>query len=94
MKQQSEDNDRSVRSAVRDFIVTNFLFGGAANTFADRDSFIEKGIIDSTGILELVQFLETEYRISLKQDELVPANLDSLEKISVFVSKKLTGDES
>jgi acyl carrier protein len=54
-------------------------------------SFLEAGIIDSTGVLELVQFLEETWNITIKDEELVPANLDSLARIEAFVQRKLGG---
>jgi len=75
-------------SEIRAFIVANFLFGQEA-TFADDQSFLESGIIDSTGLLELVTFVEQRYGISIGDRELVPENLDSLRNISQFVAQKL-----
>ena len=75
---------------LRDFVVTNFLFGEAGNLQPD-DSFLENGIIDSTGVLELVGYLEQTYQIQVKDNELVPANLDSIRKVASFVQRKLEG---
>lgn len=75
-------------SEIREFIVGNFLFGQHGG-FADDQSFLESGIIDSTGLLELVSFVEQRYGISIADRELVPENLDSLKNISEFVSRKL-----
>jgi acyl carrier protein len=76
-------------SEIRAFIVTNFLFGQEGDGFADDKSFLETGIIDSTGLLELVSFVEQRYGISIGDRELVPENLDSLRNISQFVARKL-----
>jgi acyl carrier protein len=76
-------------SEIRAFIVTNFLFGQEGDGFADDQSFLETGIIDSTGLLELVSFVEQRYGISIGDRELVPENLDSLRNISQFVARKL-----
>ena len=73
---------------IRDFIATNFLFGQSADGLTDDRSFLESGIIDSTGMLELVSFIEQTYGISVKDNELVPENLDSLRNISQFVARK------
>jgi acyl carrier protein len=78
-------------SEIRAFIVGNFLFGQEGDGFADDQSFLETGIIDSTGLLELVSFVEQRYGISIADRELVPENLDSLRNISQFVSRKLEG---
>ena len=75
--------------AIREFIIANFLFGQAGNTLKDDDSFLIGGIIDSTGVLELVGFLETQYGISIDNEELIPDNLDSVNKVASFVRRKL-----
>ena len=79
----------SFASEIRAFIVANFLFGQAGDGFADDQSFLESGIIDSTGLLELVSFVEQRYGIAIADRELVPENLDSLRNISGFVARKL-----
>ena len=63
---------------VRNFVLQNFLFGRTEN-IGDGQSFLESGIIDSTGILELVTFLEHTYHIQIGDEELVPENLDSID---------------
>jgi acyl carrier protein len=78
---------------VRNFVVQNFLFGDA-ELLEDDTSFMEKGIIDSTGILELVMFLEETYKVKVEDDELVPENLDSLENINRFLASKLSTSAS
>jgi acyl carrier protein len=75
-------------SDIRQFIVSNFLFGQPA-TFTDEQSFLESGVIDSTGLLELVSFVEERYGISVADKELMPENLDSVKNISEFVARKL-----
>ncbi|WP_319562180.1 acyl carrier protein [Marispirochaeta sp.] len=81
-----------VKTALKDFLVSNFLFGQNSLQFDDGDSFLEKGIIDSTGILELISYLEETYRISVEDDELVPENLDSVNAVDAFVRRKLNGE--
>lgn len=75
-------------SEIKAFIVSNFLFGQEGSGFTDDQSFLETGIIDSTGLLELVSFVEQQYGISVGDRELVPENLDSLHNISHFVARK------
>ena len=75
-------------SEIRTFITRNFLFGQEGNRFADDQSLLESGIVDSTGLLELVAFIEEQYGFSVGDAELVPENLDSLRNISQFVSRK------
>jgi acyl carrier protein len=77
---------------VRAFIVENFLYGQDDN-FSDDVSFLEKGIIDSTGVLELVSFVEDKYGIVVQDQELVPDNFDSLSKISAYISRKIESRE-
>ena len=73
---------------VREFIVTNFLFGDESHAPAKEDSLLERGIIDSTGVLELVGFLESTYNIKITDQELVPANLDSVGNLVRFIDRK------
>ncbi|TKJ38346.1 MAG: acyl carrier protein [Planctomycetes bacterium B3_Pla] len=80
-------------SKVREFVVENFLFGDG-ESLKDDTSFMEEGIIDSTGILELVFFLEETFSINVEDDELVPDNMDSLANISGFINRKLDGSSA
>jgi len=73
---------------VQNFIVENFLFGDQ-NRLKPDTSFLESGIVDSTGILELVTYIEETYHISVHDDELVPENLDSIQKVANFIQAKL-----
>jgi len=73
---------------IRQFVIDNFLFGQGDHLQND-DSFLDSGIIDSTGVLELVGFLEERFTISVEDEELVPANLDSVERVSRFIGRKL-----
>jgi acyl carrier protein len=78
-----------MRNGIRQFVVDNFLFGQTDRPIGDSDSFLDSGIIDSTGVLELISFLELRYEISIADEELVPANLDSVDRVSSFVERKL-----
>jgi acyl carrier protein len=73
---------------IRKFIVDNFLFGQAGN-LEDSTSFLDQGVIDSTGVLELATHLETQYGIKVKDEELIPENLDSINAISTYLGKKM-----
>ena len=73
---------------LRQFVVDNFLFGCAVSLENDT-SFLESGIIDSTGMLEVIMFIEQEYGISIEPHELIPENLDSISRILRFVNRKL-----
>jgi len=76
-----------INSTIRNFIIENFLFEEDENLKEDT-SFLENGIIDSTGILELVMFIEETYGISVDDDEIVPENLDSISNITKYIQKK------
>lgn len=74
---------------VRTFIVDNFLFGDDSSLKEDS-SFLQEHIVDSTGILEIITFLEEEFSIKINDDELLPENLDSLNNIDNFLKRKLS----
>lgn len=76
--------DRSIRQ----FIEDNFLFREDRAELNDKDSLLDAGLIDSTGILELVAFLESEFAISVADSEIVPENLDSIGTIVAYVASK------
>jgi len=78
----------NISKELRQFIVENFLFG-RDSSFSNEDSFIEMGVLDSTGVLELIAFLQKRYGIKMEDVEIVPENLDSIHRISVFVTRKL-----
>jgi acyl carrier protein len=77
-----------VSALIRQFIVENFLFGEDGN-LKEETSFLESGIIDSTGILELVSFLEEKFSISVADEELVPENLDSIANVVAYLTRKM-----
>lgn len=76
-----------IQCRVRNFITENFLYGQDGQ-FGNDDSLIERGIIDSTGVLEIVAFLETDFGLEIEDWEIVPANLDSVNRISGFIGQK------
>lgn len=78
-----------VISQIRQFIVDNFLFGDGDH-LENETSFMENGIVDSTGILELVSYLEENFNIKIQDDELLPENLDSLDNVSGYLNRKLS----
>jgi acyl carrier protein len=79
----------AVSAEIRQFVIANFLFGQGGDSLQDDDSFLESGVIDSTGVLELVAFLGTQFNIPVADHELVPDNLDSVNKVVSFVCRKL-----
>lgn len=80
--------NETVESQVRAYVVDHFLFGQGGDQLGSDDSFLEKGLIDSTGVLEVVMFLEERFGIKVQDEELVPENLDSLGRIARFVERK------
>ncbi|MBW2741087.1 MAG: acyl carrier protein [Deltaproteobacteria bacterium] len=77
-----------IKDKVRAFVVENFMFGKDEG-LEDDTSFLENGIIDSTGILELVNFLDEEFSISVEDEELIPENLDSIKNVTSYLEKKV-----
>ena len=77
------------RGQVRSFIEENFLFRSDLSGLGDSASLLENGVMDSTGILELVAFLETEFSIQMSDADIVPENLDSIAAITAYLERKL-----
>jgi acyl carrier protein len=77
----------SIQQDIREYIVDTFLFGEDGG-LQDDSSFLEEGIVDSTGIMQLVSFLQEQYRITIEDEELIPDNLDSIRKVMAFVAAK------
>ncbi len=84
MKQMSETQ------AIRSFIMENYLFTDDEKALSNDDSFLEMGILDSTGMLEVIYFLEDDFSIKIEDDEMIPENLDSVNNIIRFLDKKRT----
>ncbi|ESW67235.1 acyl carrier protein [Mesorhizobium sp. LSJC268A00] len=78
----------AIKDRVRSFIVDNFLFGDTSYKLSDSASLIENDIIDSTAVLELVAFIEDNFGIAMVDADIVPANLDSLDRISSFIEAR------
>ena len=78
----------SVHDEIRQFIIDNFLMGQDSDSLKDDSSFLEEGVIDSTGVLELVGFLEENYEIKVEDEELIPENLDSIKNICAYLELK------
>ncbi|MDA0835592.1 MAG: acyl carrier protein [Planctomycetota bacterium] len=77
----------TIGHSVREFVIDNFLYG--QGNVIDQESFLQSGLIDSTGVLELVTFLEDRFQIAIDDEELVPDNLDSVERLVTFIETKL-----
>lgn len=77
-----------IKGKIKGYILENFLYGGNEDSLTDADSFLEKGIIDSTGILELVAFVEESFAMKIADQDLIPENLDSINNLGNFVLSK------
>ena len=75
----------TIRDSIRSFVVDSFF----VDDFADDDGFLRSGIVDSMGMLQLVTFLQERFGIEIRDEELVPENLDSLTRVTAFVERKL-----
>jgi len=73
---------------IREFIFETFLFDADDDALQNDASFLEQGVIDSTGVLELVEWLEDEFDISVADEELIPENLDSVKLLSAYIARK------
>ena len=82
--------NHDIAQAVRGFIAENFLFRDEADAIANDASLLDAGIIDSTGVLELVSFLETTFGIEVADEDMLPENLDSIRAITGYVTRKLS----
>lgn len=79
----------SIETEVRKYILDKLLFGRTEVEPGGDTSFLESGIIDSTGVLELVAFLEEKFQVKVEDEDLIPANLDSVNAIIRFVESRL-----
>jgi acyl carrier protein len=73
---------------IRNYILENYLFTDDQTALDNGDSFLDKGILDSTGILEVIYFLEDDFGIKIEDEEMVPENLDSINNILAFLQRK------
>ena len=80
--------ETQIRAELTEFIVMNYLFGDITRAPRDDDTLVEDGIIDSTGIMELIEFLESRFHIEVSEAETVPENLGSISSLTRFVMGK------
>lgn len=78
----------NIKAQVREYIADNFLLGAGIRMPGDDDSFIDHHVLDSTGFLELVTYLEDAYAIKIADQEMLPENLDTLNRVAAFVARK------
>lgn len=81
-------DESQIRTEIRRFVVENFLMGDASSMLEDHESFLESGTIDSTGVLEVVMFLESNFGFEVSDVELLPENIDSVDNQVKFVLRK------
>jgi len=78
-----------VTTTIRNYISKNILFSENDYPYSDEDSFIEKGVIDSMNVLELINFIEERFGIKVVDYEIIPENFDSIDKLTAYVGSKL-----
>jgi acyl carrier protein len=79
----------SIETLIRDYVLENFLFTSDNGHLQDDDSFLEEGIVDSTGVLELVMFVEETFGFAVEDEEIVPEKFDSVERLACYVRLKV-----
>jgi acyl carrier protein len=77
-----------IKVQIRRYVAQNFLFSDNGFELSDDASFLEEGIVDSTGVLELVLFVEDTYNIEVDDDEIVPDNFDSVGSLAAFIERE------
>jgi acyl carrier protein len=85
--------DLDLERTVREFVIRNFIFEDDGS-LTPEISFLDNGIIDSTGVLELITFVEETYGIKVDDHEIVPENLDSIRNVTAFVERRLSVSSS
>lgn len=78
----------SLRDRIQEFILENYLFTSDTSALGLEDSLLDRGIVDSTGMLEIVMFIEEQLGVTVKDEEMIPENLDSVNRIAAFVESK------
>jgi len=86
--EQGKTTSMDATKAIKKFVLENYLFTDDDSALANGDSLIRKGIVDSTGMLELISHLEDTYAIKVENAEMIPANFDSIDTIGAFVASK------
>jgi acyl carrier protein len=81
-------SESTVESKLRAYVLENYLFTDDASALDDSDSFMAKGILDSTGIMDMILFIEESFGVHVEDEDMVPENLDSVEKMAAFIRRK------
>lgn len=89
MKEAITISLEQISQRIRGFLFENYLFGYDESEFRNDTSFLSYGVLDSTGILELIIFLENEFKIEISDAEILPENLDSVDCVSRFIDTKI-----
>jgi acyl carrier protein len=80
----------TIEVQVRQYLAENFLFSDDGYPLPDDASFLEEGIVDSTGVLELIMFVEERFEVSVEDEEIVPENFDSVAQLAGYIRRKVT----
>ncbi len=79
------------RHTIKRYILKNFLFSDDDSAIGDQDSLVRGGVLDSTGIYELILFVEEEFKLTIAPEEMVPEHFDTLASMNAFIQRKLAG---
>jgi len=79
----------TIEKQIRQYIADNFLFSDDGYQLSDDVSFLEEGIVDSTGVLELVMFVEETFNVTVEDEEIVPENFDSVSCLATYIRRKI-----
>ncbi len=88
MSEKLNVTNNKIKKYVKEFIIMNFNYSINKDSLNDDSSFIDNGIIDSTGVLELIDFIEEKFKIIIENDEVIPENLDSINNIVKYIKSK------
>ncbi len=83
----------SIESSIREFILENYLFTDDGTLLENDVSLIDTGVVDSTGILEVIEFIQNEFKIKVEDDEMIPENLDSVNRVVAYLGRKGVKDQ-
>jgi acyl carrier protein len=86
-------SDDEIRESIRQFMITHFA-SARRQAVRDQDPLLESGIIDSLGVLDVVGFLESEFHVTVEDEELIPENFQNIERIAAYVRQKRNGGTS
>lgn len=86
----SASTSTDIESSVRGFIAENLLFSKNGYPHSDETSFLETGVVDSMGVMELVMFIEENFSLTIEDHEVIPDNFDSVSKVGIYIRRKMT----